>query len=205
MTINSNRITLVGQISSAPVYDHTLYGEAFYKASIEVARLSGTIDTLPLTISERLSGSALNIGDRVCIHGQTRSYNLREDDTNRLVITVFVSNFEAADNAQSDLNEIEIAGNICKPVVYRMTPFSREISDILIAVNRRYGKSDYLPCIAWGRNARFASSLSVGAPVSIEGRLQSRIYQKKLSDDSIEHRTAYEISISTIKEWGRED
>ncbi len=206
MTEDANRIVLVGSIYSSPEYDHTLFGESFYHTEIKVSRLSGAVDTLPITVSGRLLRSELTCGDRYCIHGQIRSYNQKNEIGSKLIITVFARELELidADYAEglADKNEVELSGHICKPVIYRTTPFSREISDMLIAVNRRYGKSDYLPCIAWGRNARYTSELDVGDRVRISGRLQSRSYQKALPDGGVEQRVAYEISCSAIEEQG---
>ena len=216
MNDSMNNITLAGRVHSTPVYDHTLYGEAFFKMEIAASRLSGVEDILPVTVSERLLGdSIIDIGTQVEIIGQIRSYNQRVGENNHLVITAFAREFntvadgsEDIDNASNEdyispnKNEVELCGHICKQVVYRQTPFSREIADILVAVNRRYGKSDYLPCIAWGRNARYARELSIGDTIQIKGRMQSRPYQKTLSDGTVEERMAYEISCSTIE--GRE-
>lgn len=198
----TNSIILVGKIKELPAYDHTLYGEAFYKIIIAVSRLSGVEDVLPITVSERILGDTIiETGDRVRVSGQIRSYNHRVEDSNRLILTVFARDFEILQSCfdQTDINEVQLSGHICKPVIYRTTPFAREIADVLLAVNRRYGKSDYIPCIAWGRNARFCSELDVGEKLCITGRMQSRTYTKMLADETEQQRIAYEISCSTIE------
>lgn len=205
-----NSIRLSGRIFSSPVYDHTIFGEAFYKFEVSASRLSGTEDILPVTISERLlvglENGIAEVGNGIEISGQIRSYNQRTETGSRLIITVFAREVYFFGSDEIDdfryFNETELIGHICKPVTYRTTPFSREIADILIAVNRRYGKSDYLPCIAWGRNARFASELTIGDYVLVRGRMQSRIYQKDLGNGVIEDRIAYEISCSSIEKKG---
>lgn len=205
MNDSINSIRLKGRIVSPPVYDHSLFGEAFYKMKVGAKRLSGTEDVLPVTVSERLlphTAFDAEEGARVDISGQIRSYNQRSDNGNHLIITVFARRFAMADGSEEeygDVNEAELTGRVCKPVIYRTTPFSREIADILFAVNRRYGKSDYLPVIAWGRNARFAKELLCGDALHIRGRMQSRGYQKALPEGVFEQRTAYEISCSSIE------
>ena len=200
-----NRIRLAGKMVSLPVYDHTVLGEAFYKMLVSAKRLSGTADLLPVTVSERLMDTEREgepgIGSAIEIEGQLRSYNHRDENGSHLIITVFARDvfFPDEELVMGDENYVELAGHICKPVVYRTTPFQREISDVLLAVGRRYGKSDYLPCIAWGRNARYAGELSVNDMLLIRGRMQSREYQKTLPDGSVEQRTAYEISISALE------
>lgn len=212
----SNSIRLSGTLACEPVLDHRIYSESFLKLFISVKRLSGTEDILPVTASERLipEGVLPVPGMRAALFGQIRSYNRFDGSGSHLIITAFARelSFEngageygldsappEGPEAPSDVNEAELTGNICKPVVYRRTPFMREIADILIAVNRRYGKSDYLPVIAWGRNARFADGLSLGEEVRIRGRLQSRKYIKMLEGGLEEERTAYEISCSSIE------
>lgn len=198
-----NSIILSGRVQDAPVYDHTVLGEAFYKTRIAAARLSGTEDILPVTVSERLlpgaDGEPLSPGEAVWIRGQLRSYNRRTATGSHLVITVFAREMELPSLPVPDENSVELTGRVCKPVIYRTTPFMREIADILVAVRRRYGKSDYIPAIAWGRNARFASGLQTGDLVILSGRMQSRLYRKQLEDGVTEERTAYELSISSIE------
>ncbi len=200
-----NRIRLAGKMVSLPVYDHTVLGEAFYKMLVSAKRLSGTADVLPVTVSERLMDTEREgepgIGSAIEIEGQLRSYNHRDENGSHLIITVFARDvfFPDEELVMGDENYVELAGHICKPVVYRTTPFQREISDVLLAVGRRYGKSDYLPCIAWGRNARFADELEPGDTVLIQGRMQSREYRKTLENGETKARTAYEISCSSIE------
>lgn len=198
MLENLNSVELIGTIASPVEYSHSICGEAFYHTELAVKRLSGTVDTVPVTISERLLGSMeAECGMRFYIHGQIRSYNQRSERGNRLIITVFAREIRPSD--EDDLNDVRLSGYICKNVVYRTTPFEREIADILIAVNRRYNKSDYLPLIAWGRNARFLSDAPIGTELSVTGRLQSREYKKLLEDGSEQIRTAYEVSCSAVE------
>ncbi|HHT86172.1 MAG TPA: single-stranded DNA-binding protein [Clostridiales bacterium] len=200
MSEDNNRVIVSGKVVNTPILDHTLYGEEFYTFDISIPRLSGTVDVLPLTVSNRLMGNRLpEVGNHITVKGQLRSYNKQIDGVNRLIITIFAKQFRYEPTDYDYINDIELKGYICKPVIYRTTPFMREIADILIAVNRSYGKSDYLPCIAWGRNAHFAGSLDVGSVVRLEGRVQSRVYQKQLSETEIVERTAYEVSCSILE------
>lgn len=192
----NNQAIIKGEVASEPEFSHSVLGEGFYNLSVKVNRLSDEIDIIPVTISERLIGE-IKVGDIVAFGGQFRSYNKLVGEKSKLMLTLFVRNkFEP--NEVEDSNLIRLTGFICKEPIYRTTPFGREICDLLIAVNRAYNKSDYIPCIAWGRNARFSLNLSVGEKVEIIGRMQSRDYQKKLDDGSVETRTAYEISINSI-------
>ena len=177
---------------------HEVYGEGFYEFYVKVMRLSGQADILPVTLSERLiQGGMLGKGKSICALGQFRSYNKIENGKSRLMLTVFVR--ELLDELPGkNPNSVLLSGYICKPPVYRTTPFNREIADVLIAVNRAYNKSDYIPCIAWGRNARFVKNLSVGDRIAVSGRIQSREYQKKLSDTDVRTMTAYEVSVSKL-------
>lgn len=200
MLETTNIIELVGALDSPLEYSHSVYGEAFFHFSLAVKRLSGTVDRIPVTIGERLLGDMdAECGMRFNIFGQIRSYNQHTENGNRLVITVFAREIRLADEGEADMNEAELTGFICKPVIYRKTPFEREIADILLAVNRRCNKSDYLPLIAWGRNARFLSDAPVGTELSVVGRLQSREYKKLLEDGSEQMRTAYEVSCSAVE------
>lgn len=199
MQKQNNRVYLMGRVSSAPVFSHELYGEGFYDFTIEVSRLSGQLDLLPVTVSERLLDQAdLSVGSKIGISGQFRSYNKIDEEKSRLMLTVFVREFVDYDSEDLPPNLIEINGYVCKPPVYRTTPFDRKICDVLLAVNRGYNKSDYIPCIAWGRNALFVKNIPVGTNLLIQGRIQSRIYNKKTSDGETEERTAYELSISKL-------
>lgn len=198
--IVTNKVFLSGEIASLPVLSHELYGEGFYEFSLGVRRLSGQRDVIPVTVAERLlDGRVLSVGEPVAIEGQFRSYNKMIDNRSKLMLTVFVKEFLPTDVPYTNPNTVELLGYICKEPVYRTTPLSREICDLLVAVNRAFNKSDYIPCIAWGRNARFSRSLAVGTKISVAGRIQSREYVKKISDEISETRTAYEISVSRIE------
>lgn len=193
----SNKVYLCGTVESDPVYSHELYGEGFYEFLLKVPRLSGQNDIIPLTVSERIINDAkIAVGERIALNGQFRSYNKMVDEKSKLMLTVFVRDFCAP--GEENPNTVELSGYICKPPIYRTTPFNREICDLLIAVNRAYNKSDYIPCIAWGRNARFVKSVEVGQKIVIQGRIQSREYVKKLSEIQSETRVAYELSINKI-------
>ncbi len=194
----NNKVFISGEIITDAEFSHEVYGEGFYEMNVLVKRLSGQGDILPVTISERLiSDKDLKVGVTINALGQFRSYNKLVDGKSKLMLTVFVR--ELLDSAPiKNPNSIVLTGYICKPPIYRTTPFNREIADILIAVNRSYNKSDYIPCIAWGRNARFAKNLAVGERIAISGRIQSREYQKKVTDDDIKTMTAYEVSISKL-------
>lgn len=196
--MNNNLVMLSGRMGETPKYSHEIFGEGFYESYIEVERLSSQIDRIPITVSERLmEETSLKKGASISIEGQFRSYNKLVENHSKLMLTVFVREcYENYD--EKNENYIELCGFICKPPIFRTTPFNREIADILIAVNRAYNKSDYIPCIAWGRNARFASRLEVGDKISVVGRIQSREYQKVLEDGVEETRTAYEISVNRI-------
>lgn len=202
--IKNNQVTLSGEITSNFEFSHEVYGEGFYTAMLASERTSGQKDIIPIMVSDRLVDVKADwTGMFLKIFGQYRSYNKREDGGNRLQLSVFVREFENViaerDFEIKDENRISLDGYICKQPIYRKTLLGREIADILIAVNRPYGKSDYIPCIAWGRNARFASGLEVGTRLQIEGRIQSREYQKRISDDEYETRVAYEVSISKME------
>lgn len=195
----NNKIILRGKAVSEPVFSHEVFGESFYSFEIEIKRLSGQTDILPVMISERLIFDGnITAGRRYYIEGQLRSYNIMEENKSRLQLRTFAKEIYSADEEEEDINVITLDGFICKTPVYRVTPFSREIADVLIAVNRSYGKSDYIPTICWGRNARYCQHLNVGEAISVEGRLQSREYQKKLSEDNIVNRIAFEVSISKM-------
>lgn len=196
--LTNNKVILQGSVESEPVYSHEIYGEAFYEFQLKVARLSETYDIIPVTISERIMNeNDITVGKEITISGQFRSYNKIEDGKSKLMLTVFIREF--LDDVEIDSsNTIEITGYICKEPIYRVTPFKREICDILLAVNRSYNKSDYLPCIAWGRNARFIKNFSIGDKITVCGRIQSREYQKKISESEIVTKVAYEVSLSKI-------
>lgn len=199
-TIENNQVVLTGRIVSQFAFSHEVFGEGFYLTDLEVQRLSNQIDVIPVMVSDRLVDVTSDATDQVWeIEGQFRSYNKHEEGKNRLVLSVFAREVNIlSDFEGNDTNSITLFGYICKPPVYRKTPLGREIADILLAVNRPYGKSDYIPCICWGRNARFASDLSVGTGLDVQGRIQSREYLKKISEDETEKRVAYEVSVSKI-------
>lgn len=197
----NNIITLIGKIVSERRFSHEVYGEGFYIFDLEVPRLSENSDIIPVTVSERILTDEFTVGAKVKINGQFRSYNNYENEKNKLVLTVFVKDIMLVDSESDDTNpnEIILNGFICKKPIYRTTPFGREISDILLAVNRAYNKSDYIPCIAWGRNARYCQSLEVGENIKIWGRIQSRQYEKKFEDGTSEVRRAYEVSVCKME------
>lgn len=198
--LNNNKVFLSGTVESNPKFSHETFGEAFYEVNLLVPRLSDHLDRVPVTVSEKLLiGGKFDVGKFVCIKGQFRSYNKLVDGKSKLMLTVFVR--EVCDFVEDmNPNVIEITGYICKEPIYRTTPFNREICDVLIAVNRAYNKSDYLPCIAWGRNAKYVSELSVGSKVAIVGRIQSREYQKHLENGEVLNKIAYEVSINKVHE-----
>ena len=200
--IENNRVTIVGEVVSEFEFSHEVYGEGFYTLNISVNRLSDSVDIIPLMISERLVDVTEDLrGVIIEASGQFRSYNRHEENKNRLMLSIFVRELQLYDNYEEEnsTNQIFLDGYICKPAIYRRTPLGREIADVLIAVNRPYGKSDYIPCIAWGRNARFAAGFEVGSHIQIYGRIQSSEYVKKISEDECERRTAYEVSVSKIE------
>lgn len=196
----NNTVLIAGTITEGCVFSHEVYGEGFYTFRISSERLSDKADILPVTVSERLiDKELLQVGKKVDITGQLRSYNNYNSKKNRLVLTVFAREIRLMEDAEErSENQIFLNGFICKAPIYRKTPFGREISDILVAVNRAYNKSDYIPCIAWGRNARYMVNLEVGANIRVWGRVQSRTYQKRIGDE-IEERVAYEVSVSKIE------
>lgn len=198
--MENNKVFLKGEVVSTPVFSHEVFGEGFYELSLRVKRLSENYDIIPITVSERLlSNNKFSIGREVFVKGQFRSYNKQVENKSKLLLTVFVRDLIEDENVDINPNIIELSGFVCKEPIYRTTPFKREICDVLLAVNRAYNKSDYLPCIAWGRNARFVKNIKVGGKISIIGRIQSRTYQKRLSETEVENKVAYEISISKIK------
>lgn len=198
----NNQVTIIGEIVSDFEFSHEVYGEGFYLVDVSVSRLSDSVDYIPLMISERLIDVTQNyIGETISVSGQFRSYNRHEEKKNRLILSVFVRELEFVDEIEDDVksNQIYLDGYICKEPIYRKTPLGREIADLLVAVNRSYGKSDYIPCICWGRNARYASSFEVGSHVEVYGRIQSREYIKKIGEEQTEKRVAYEVSVNKIE------
>lgn len=199
--IANNQAEVMGTVADELVFSHEIYGEKFYTFTLKIPRLSGISDDVKIMVSDRLlSEIELSVGDFVEIEGQFRSYNSYENGDNRLVLTVFAKDLKKSlKTDEKNPNSLYLNGFICKPPVYRTTPFGREITDLLVAVNRSYNKSDYIPVIAWGRNARFCKSISVGDNVRIWGRIQSRVYQKHLSEDEVIEKTAYEVSVSRME------
>lgn len=203
--IETNTVRIVGKVEGEKEYSHELFGEKFYTLYLNVPRLSDSVDVLPITISERLLINIdLNQGEYVIIEGQLRSYNRFIDGSNKLILTIFARRLYIPDEEEiieilRSPNEIYLDGYICKEPIYRTTPFGREITDILLAVNRAYNKSDYIPSISWGRNARFCENLIVGDHIKVWGRIQSRTYQKRLETGESEIRVAYEVSISKLE------
>lgn len=200
--MDNNKVSVIGKIVSGFTFSHEVFGEGFYMVDLEVNRLSEQSDIIPLMISERLLDVEENyIGCTVEAIGQFRSYNRHEGEKNRLVLSVFVRelHFMEEFTDYTKTNQIYLDGYICKEPIYRKTPLGREIADLLLAVNRPYGKSDYIPCIAWGRNARYASGFMVGSQIRVWGRVQSREYTKKLSETECEKRVAYEVSVSKLE------
>lgn len=200
--IENNQVTIMGEVVSGFTVSHEVFGEGFYMVDVSVKRLSNSRDLIPVMISERLIDVTQDYtGEFLMVTGQFRSYNRHEEQKNRLVLSVFAREAEFIDEEPdgAKTNTILLDGYICKLPVYRKTPLGREIADLLLAVNRPYGKSDYIPCICWGRNARFASAFRVGEHVQLIGRIQSREYMKKLSETETEKRTAYEVSVSKLE------
>ena len=209
--LENNYLTLVGKVTGEKEFSHEIYGERFYIFKLAIPRLSGNEDMIPITISERLiKENTLQEGKKLLVKGQFRSYNSYENEKNRLILTVFAKDVMEVEDKEIEeeneiikkdtiTNEVVLIGYICKKPIYRQTPFGREISDILLAVNRAYNKSDYIPCIAWGRNARFCQNLEVGSQVKVVGRVQSRTYEKKYEDGTSQTRVAYEVSIGSLE------
>ncbi|MBE5886025.1 MAG: single-stranded DNA-binding protein [Lachnospiraceae bacterium] len=201
--IENNQVVIMGEIVGEFSFSHEIYGEGFYMVDVLVTRLSESADVIPLMVSERLLDVTKDYrGTKIMVTGQFRSYNRHEERKNKLVLSVFAREIEFIEEIgeSSKTNQIFLDGYICKAPIYRKTPLGREIADLLLAVNRPYGKSDYIPCICWGRNARFASGFEVGTRCAIWGRIQSREYVKKISDTEAERRVAYEVSVSKLEE-----
>ena len=200
--IENNQVSIMGRIASGFTFSHQVFGEGFYTLDLMVKRLSDSEDRIPLMISERLIDVTQDYeGEYIQVHGQFRSYNRHEEKKNRLVLSVFVRELSFVEEEDDSIktNQIFLDGYICKPPVYRKTPLGREIADLLLAVNRPYGKSDYIPCICWGRNARYASAFTVGGHVLVWGRIQSREYIKKIGESETQKRIAYEVSVSKLE------
>ena len=207
--LENNYLTLVGKVTGEKKFSHEIYGERFYIFNLSIPRLSGNEDIIPITISERLmKEDTLQEGRKLLVKGQFRSYNSYDNEKNRLILTVFAKDIMEVEEKEEEneivrkdiiTNEVVLIGYICKKPIYRQTPFGREISDILLAVNRAYNKSDYIPCISWGRTARFCQNLEVGSQVKVVGRVQSRTYEKKYEDGTSQTRVAYEVSVGSLE------
>ena len=200
--IENNQVTIMGEIVSGFSYSHEIFGEGFYMVDVRCQRLSESFDIIPVMVSERLLAVTQNYeGALICVNGQFRSYNRHEERKNRLVLSVFAREVEFVEEMEesSKTNQIYLDGYICKEPIYRKTPLGREIADLLLAVNRPYGKSDYIPCSCWGRNARYANSFKVGERCAVWGRIQSREYMKKIDEENIERRVAFEVSVSKLE------
>ena len=200
--IENNQVTVMGEIVSEFSYSHEIFGEGFYMVDVRCQRLSESYDVIPVMVSERLLDVSQNYEVMlICVNGQFRSYNRHEERKNRLVLSVFAREVEFIEEMEesSKTNQIYLDGYICKEPIYRKTPLGREIADLLLAVNRPYGKSDYIPCICWGRNARYANNFKVGERCAIWGRIQSREYMKKLDEENVERRVAFEVSVSKLE------
>lgn len=200
--IENNQVTVVGKIAGGFTFSHEIFGEGFYMVDLEVQRLSDSTDVIPVMVSERIINVKEDMdGKFISVTGQFRSYNKHDENKNRLILSVFAREVEFVDEINDSMktNEIFLDGYVCKEPVYRKTPLGREIADLLIAVNRPYGKSDYIPCICWGRNARYAGNFEVGERCTIWGRIQSREYTKKISETDVEKRIAYEVSVGKIE------
>ena len=197
--MNNNNVTVVGIVTTGFEYSHEVLGEKFYRMTVAVERNSGTDDLLPVLVSERLIDVTKNyMGEQVKVNGQFRSFSVQGETRNRLVLQIFAKEIEQVSEESYDFNSITLNGFICKAPIYRTTPLGREICDVLVAVNRPYGKSDYIPCIVWGRNARYLAEQRVGTQIELSGRIQSRNYEKKF-DTYTETRTAYEVSVAKLE------
>ena len=200
--IENNQVTVMGEVVSDFSFSHEIFGEGFYMVDVRCKRLSESYDIIPVMVSDRLLDvTADYMGELICVNGQFRSYNRHEERRNRLVLSVFARevSFVEEFGDYTKTNQIFLDGYICKAPIYRKTPLGREIADLLVAVNRPYGKSDYIPCICWGRNARYANNFKVGERCAVWGRIQSREYMKKLDEENVERRVAFEVSVSKLE------
>jgi len=211
----NNIIKVSGELLGDIALSHKIHNDNFYACKIKIKRLSNNFDILPVTIPERLLKNLSGDNKFINIKGQIRSYNSynHEEGRTKLILTIFAQEIKSCVNNNFDSQEkiyeendceqnpnlVYLNGYVCKPPIYRTTPFGREITDILLAVNRFYNKSDYIPCIAWGQNAKLASSLNVADNIKVYGRMQSRGYQKKTQTGEILEKTAYELSLSQIE------
>ena len=200
--MENNQVSVMGTIVSDFTYSHEIFGEGFYMVDVKVKRLSDSYDIIPVMVSERLLDTEMDYrGMYICVNGQFRSYNRHEEKKNKLILSVFAREVDFLDEMEDGIrsNQVYLDGYICKEPIYRKTPLGREIADVLLAVNRPYGKSDYIPCICWGRNARYASSFQVGERCVLWGRIQSREYMKRIDEENSEKRVAFEVSVSKLE------
>lgn len=200
--VENNKVCVIGELTGGFAFSHEVYGEKFYMANLEVKRLSDKTDLIPVMISDRILNVFENHAGRIVkVSGQFRSYNRRTEQKSAVELSVFAQDIKFLDEFTdyTKANHIFLDGYICKLPVYRETPYGREIADILLAVNRPYGKTDYINCIAWGRNAKFARRLNVSDHLQVEGRIQSRQYQKRISETGTEKRVAIEVSLSRLE------
>ena len=194
-----NFAQLCGVIAAAPVFSHSGRGESFFTFPLEVARLSGATDKINIIVRDELMESVeLKEAEKLCVRGELRSFNNKSGEGAKLVITVFAKVLCLCDD--DDLNEVHLIGTLCKKPNLRMTPMGRDICDLMLAVNRRYGRSDYLPCITWGLKAREAAEWDTGTMVTLDGRIQSRSYIKIVGGEPVE-KTAFEVSVTDIGEF----
>lgn len=194
----NNYVRITGYVDKF-VYDHTAYDERFYSSFVHSQRRSGTVDDIPVIASEYLVKKDDFDGKYVEIDGEFRSMNMEVEGKSKLILQIFAKNIRTTQEKADDENKIVLNGFVVKKPVYRITPSGREITNMLIAVNRPRWRSDYIPCVCWGRSAKWAEDLTVGTAIFIEGRIQSRTYVKKLSDEEREVRTAYEVSIGKME------
>lgn len=198
----TNTAKIVGYVVSSPEIHHSTHGEDFYEFSVRVPRLnSSASDILKVEISDRVFNvNKIKVDSIVSVEGQFRSFNEHNTDTGKISLRLFLftKEIEVLDSADDFTNKITLHGFICKEVVHRKTPGGREISDVILSVNRLYNKSDYIPCVVWGRNARYVSKMGVGTEIEFSGRIQSRVYTKKFEDGSTLEREVYEVSVSDV-------
>lgn len=206
-TIETNKAEAIGFVTEPFGLDHKVHGEGFYRTTVRVARDSGAHDDVPIIVSERLTDvTKSQVGNMVAVVGQFRSYNKPENGKRKLILFLFAQAFQPLSEGEGGYwNRLSLIGTICKPVIYRVTPLGREVADVMLAVNRAYEKSDYIPCLCWGRDAKWIQFLETGQLLRIKGRIQSREYQKKLGEDEIQTRTAYEVSVQEVEVYDEED
>lgn len=205
--IETNKAEAIGFVTEPFGLDHKVHGEGFYRTTVRVARDSGAHDDVPIIVSERLTDvTKSQVGNMVAVVGQFRSYNKPENGKRKLILFLFAQAFQPLSEGEDGYwNRLSLIGTICKPVIYRVTPLGREVADVMLSVNRAYGKSDYIPCLCWGRDAKWIQFLEAGQLLRIKGRIQSREYQKKLGEDEIQTRTAYEVSVQEVEVYDEED